>query len=207
MILRFSDCELDTDRQVLSRDGAPVKIEPQVYDLLKLLAQSPDRLITWDEIVENVWQGRAVSDSAISARVAAARKAVGDDGKQQAVIRTVARRGLEMVAAVEVVTTAKPNADQGRGSVRYTLNREGRSLAYSLIGNGPPLLRIAAVPLDMEVENTIPSLRDFTGILAQNFHYLRYDPMGFGLSDRDDDDHDFANGAEDALAVAKAVGW
>lgn len=91
----FANCELDTDRLTLTRSGRSITVEPQVFDLIRLLAENPDRVVTRDEMIEVVWKGRIVSESAISARIAAARKAVGDDGKRQAVIRTVARRGLQ----------------------------------------------------------------------------------------------------------------
>ncbi|MCE8508581.1 winged helix-turn-helix domain-containing protein [Ruegeria pomeroyi] len=100
----FSDCVLDARRHVLLRGGAPVALEPQVFDLLHLLMRNPGRLVSRDESLAEVWNGRIVSESAISARIAAARKAVGDDGKAQRIIRTIARRGLKFVAEVTADT-------------------------------------------------------------------------------------------------------
>jgi DNA-binding winged helix-turn-helix (wHTH) protein len=88
MKYHFADCFLDTDRHLLERGGVAQQIEPQVFDLLLLLLETHGRLVTRDEIVNSVWQGRIVSESAISARIAAARKAVGDNGKAQAVMAT-----------------------------------------------------------------------------------------------------------------------
>ena len=76
----FADCLLDTDTRTLMRAGAAVPVEPQVFDLLALLAANAERVVTTDEIVQVVWRGRIVSDSTISARIASARKAVGDTG-------------------------------------------------------------------------------------------------------------------------------
>ena len=87
----------DRPTKELRGDG-PRPVAPQVFDLLQLLAENPDRVVTRDEIIEGVWGGRIVSESAISARIASARKAVGDSGKSQSVIRTVQRRGLQFVA-------------------------------------------------------------------------------------------------------------
>lgn len=101
MEYRFADCVLDHARRTLTRGGDPVSLEPQVFDLIALLVSNPDRVIPRDELVDVVWGGRIVSDSAISARIASARKAVGDDGKRQEVIRTVARVGLQMATPVE----------------------------------------------------------------------------------------------------------
>ena len=102
-IIRFGAYALDLDRGELTRDGAPVRLEPQVYDLIRFLAQNPDRLISRDELVAEVWQGRFISDAAISTRMNAARKALGDDGTAQRVIRTMPRRGFRFVAQVETM--------------------------------------------------------------------------------------------------------
>ncbi|WP_319546406.1 transcriptional regulator [Ruegeria conchae] len=91
----FADCVLDTDAHNLLRHGSPVAVEPQVFDLLHLLIRNAGQLVSRDEIIDVVWDGRIVSDSAISARIAAMRKAVGDDGRSQTIIQTVARRGLK----------------------------------------------------------------------------------------------------------------
>ena len=97
---RFGECELDTVRHLLLRAGEPVHVEPQVFDLLRLLAESGADLVTYDPMVERVWRGRVVSDATLASRVAAARAAVGDDGRRQAVIRTVPRLGVQLVVPV-----------------------------------------------------------------------------------------------------------
>jgi DNA-binding winged helix-turn-helix (wHTH) protein len=126
MKLHFADCVLDTATLSLTRGGAPVAVEPQVFDLIRLLAEQSDRVVTRDELVVAVWGGRIVSESAISARVAAARRAVGDDGKRQALIRTIARRGLQMSVPVthsepEVGESSSPypRVSQGALDVHY----------------------------------------------------------------------------------------
>ena len=100
MDYRFADCVLDDTAFTLTRDGEVQSIEPQVFDLLHLLMRNPWKLISRDQLIEAVWSGRQVSDSAITARVAAARRVVGDDGKAQSIIRTVPRRGIQFVVDV-----------------------------------------------------------------------------------------------------------
>lgn len=85
----------------LIRDGVEFPVEPQVFELLILLAENPDRVVSKGEIIERVWQGRSVSDGAITTRINALRKAVGDDGKRQRVIRTIPMRGFRFVAELE----------------------------------------------------------------------------------------------------------
>jgi DNA-binding winged helix-turn-helix (wHTH) protein/TolB-like protein len=94
-IVKFDRFMVDLDAaQIRDSDGGVVPVEPQVFDLLALLSSSPGRLISHDEIIEKVWHGRIVSDSAIASRVNAARRALGDDGTAQRVIKTVRGRGF-----------------------------------------------------------------------------------------------------------------
>jgi DNA-binding winged helix-turn-helix (wHTH) protein len=79
----------------------PVAAEPQVVALLLFLIENRDRLVTRDEIVDAVWSGRIVSDAAISSRIKSARQAVGDDGNEQRIIRTIHGRGFRFIAEVE----------------------------------------------------------------------------------------------------------
>jgi len=105
MAWTFGDFELDPDRFQLSRRGVPVRLEPQVLDLLIHLIRNRDCMVTKDEIVGAVWQGQAVSDASISSRIRSARRAVDDNGERQAVIRTVHGRGFRFIPAV---TTLSP---------------------------------------------------------------------------------------------------
>ncbi len=99
MIHRFGECELDTDRCELRRGGEVVPIEPQVFELLGYLVAHPDRVVSKEELNEAIWNGRAVSDSALSSRIKSARQAIGDDGKSQSLIRTIHGRGFRFVGA------------------------------------------------------------------------------------------------------------
>jgi DNA-binding winged helix-turn-helix (wHTH) protein len=101
MRLAFDDYVLDAARRELRRSGDLVAIEPQVLELLLHFVQNPDRVITRDELLEAVWDGRVVSESAIANRVNAARRAIGDTGYDQRLIRTVPRKGYRFIAAVE----------------------------------------------------------------------------------------------------------
>nr|HRO15817.1 winged helix-turn-helix domain-containing protein [Paracoccus sp. (in: a-proteobacteria)] len=100
MKYRFADCCLDTDRHVFDRGGRAVHLEPQVFDLLVCLVRAAGELVTRETLLAEVWKGLHVSDAAVSARINAARRAVGDDGRAQRIIGTVARRGFRLAAAV-----------------------------------------------------------------------------------------------------------
>ncbi|MDU8911147.1 alpha/beta fold hydrolase [Aestuariicoccus sp. MJ-SS9] len=212
MHYRFTDCLLDIDALTLTRSGQPVAVEPQVFDLIRLLVENPGRVVTRDEIVAAVWGGRIVSESAISARIAAARKAVGDDGKAQKVIRTVARRGLQMVAEIAYPTDAAPNGTSQPKPVtpprvRYTSNPRGQMLAYTLFGTGPPVLNVSFFARSIEREWHVGTRRTILESLAQDHEVACYDEIGSGLSDPDMTGVTYPGKAEDALAAADAAGF
>lgn len=100
MVYQFDCYELDLDRFELRRDGTPVAIEPQVLSLLALLVDNRGRLVSKDEIHDSVWNGRIVSEAALSSRIRSARQAIGDGGDTQRLIRTVHGKGFRFVADV-----------------------------------------------------------------------------------------------------------
>jgi TolB-like protein len=128
----FSDYTLDVDRRELRRGSEPVPVEPQVFDLLILLIQNRDRVVSKDDLIASIWGGRIVSESALTSRVNAARKAVGDSGEHQRLIRTISRKGIRFVAEVsesadspaKVVTADRPSLP----SSSSTSPAENRSL-------------------------------------------------------------------------------
>jgi TolB-like protein/Tfp pilus assembly protein PilF len=96
----FADHTLDTDRRELRRGGEPIAVEPQVFDLLTYLVQNRERVVSKDDLFASVWGGRIVADSTLASRINAARKAIGDSGEEQKLIRTVARKGIRFVGEV-----------------------------------------------------------------------------------------------------------
>ena len=98
----FDNHTLDTDRRELRRGSMPIAVEPQVFDLLIYLVQNQHRVVSKDDLIASVWGGRIVSDSTLTSRINAARKAVGDSGEDQKLIRTVPRKGLRFVGAVRI---------------------------------------------------------------------------------------------------------
>src|SRR5258708_30543430 len=96
----FSNNPLPLDRRGLARGGGGIAMEPQVFDLLVYLIENRDRVVTKDNLIETIWDGRTVSESALTSRINAARKAVGDSGKDQGLIRTIARKGFRFVGDV-----------------------------------------------------------------------------------------------------------
>ena len=100
MLFLFSDHGLDTDRRELRRGTEAVAVEPQVFDLLVYLVENRDRVVNRDDLLASIWGGRIVSDSTLTSRINAARKAIGDSGEEQKLIRTIARKGFRFVGEV-----------------------------------------------------------------------------------------------------------
>lgn len=101
MLLVFDDCVLDLDRRELLRASQVIATAPQVFDLLVYLAQNREHVVSRDDLINAIWTGRIVSESTLASHINAVRKAVGDNGQQQSVIRTVARKGFRFVADVK----------------------------------------------------------------------------------------------------------
>src|SRR6476659_3596372 len=125
----------------------PVALEPQVFDLLVYLIENRDRVVSKDDLIASVWAGRIVSESTLTSRIAAVRKAIGDDGEQQAALRTIARKGMRFVGAVEQVESPAskdrpssfPANPQPRQEIRFCTASDGVRLAYARTGQGPIL--------------------------------------------------------------------
>ena len=110
MRFHFEKCVLDTDRRELRRGESSVPVQPQVFDLLVYLIENRDRVVTKDDLLKAVWNGRIVSESTLISRINAARRAIGDDGDQQRLIGTIARKGVRFIGEVEKrwVTSSLP---------------------------------------------------------------------------------------------------
>jgi DNA-binding winged helix-turn-helix (wHTH) protein len=110
MIYRFGDCELDEGRYELRRGGALVHLEPQVFEVLAYLARHRHRVVPKTELLDQIWGSRFVSESALTSRLKAARRAVGDSGREQRVIGTVHGRGYEFLTPVQPPATGPSTA-------------------------------------------------------------------------------------------------
>ena len=124
VLFLFEDYALDTDRRELRHGSAAIPIEPQVFDLLAYLIKNRERVASKDELVATIWGGRIVSESTLTTRINAARCAIGDNGAEQRLIKTLARKGLRFVGAVR--EEAKPETATTVGA-QHTATQQPKS--------------------------------------------------------------------------------
>ena len=207
MAYEFANCLIDPDKHLFECDGLPVHLEPQVFDLLLLLVDQKGRLVTKDDLVQTVWQGLSVSDATISARINAARKAVGDTGRVQAIIKTVHGRGFQLNVEVKAAAAPAQTPDLSRSdtqNIKFTRSSHGARIAFSKSGNGPPLVRVAHWLSHLELDWQSPVWRPLIETLDCENTLYRYDQRGTGLSSRDLEGAEIDAFVDDLKAVADA---
>ena len=203
MIFRTNSCTIDTDTCEVRLNGRHTPVEPQVFDLLVLLVTNRHRLVPKDEIVERIWNGRAISDATLSSRIRAARKAIGDDGNAQSLIRTVQRRGFRFVGGISIEHGGSesgsppvagkigrsgdvpPEAPELKQEIRYCRTPDGVRLAYARTGDGPPLVKAGNWMNHLEYDWESPVWGHVFRGLARRYSLIRYDARGGGMSDWD----------------------
>jgi DNA-binding winged helix-turn-helix (wHTH) protein len=140
VLYSFEDYGLDTDRRELRLRGDPVPVEPQVFDLLEYLIRNRERVVSKDDLIKEIWEGRDVFESAVHNRISAAREAIGDNGDDQRLILTLRRKGFRFVGKVgEDQTPAAdvPTASIEAGQPRATANAGGEDQPLAPISQVP----------------------------------------------------------------------
>ena len=219
MAFLFGDMVLDGVRRELRSGSTLLAIEPQVFDLLEFLIQNRERVVSRDDLLAAVWRGRVVSDSAIDARINAARRAIGDDGGQQRWIRTIARKGFRFIGDVReetglgtptlpaaAATTPGPTNSVSRAQeITFCRTSDGVNLAVACAGQGMPLVRPSFWLTHLEHDWQNPVRGPFWHFLADRFRLVRYDGRGLGFSDRDVADMSFSAFERDLEAVVDTL--
>jgi pimeloyl-ACP methyl ester carboxylesterase/DNA-binding winged helix-turn-helix (wHTH) protein len=219
MRILFSDYAIDASRRELSRKGTAVHVEPQVFDLILHLIHNRDRVVSKDDLIANVWNGRIVSESTLSNRINAARRAIGDSGEQQTFIKTIARRGLRFVGEVReealesqpanataVVGAAPPSPSAVSQEVTFCRTADGVNLAVATSGNGLPVVKTANWLNHIEFDWQSPVWWPLLNLLSEKFRLIRYDERGNGLSDWDVKDISFEAVVRDLETVVDSLG-
>ncbi|MEG3613721.1 alpha/beta fold hydrolase [Isoptericola haloaureus] len=209
---RFEEFELDAARYELRRDGAPVRVEPRVFDVLLYLVARRDRVVSKHELLDSVWGSRFVSEAALTTALRAARAAVGDSGGEQRLIRTAHGRGYQFVGGVRVpdgrAEPATPAASVGaeHQSIRFCRAGDGTRIAYASVGEGAPLVKAANWMSHLDLEWSTPVWSHWIKGLARNRTLIRYDERGCGLSDWEVPDFSLEAWVRDLETVVDACG-
>jgi pimeloyl-ACP methyl ester carboxylesterase len=208
----FGDCVIDPPRLELRRDGSVVHVEPQVFDVLVYLLRHRDRVVPKAELLDAVWGDRFVSDSALTSRLKAARRAIGDDGTAQRLIATLHGVGYRFVGEVRephatTTATAPPREDRGRTQeIRYCRTPADVRIAYASVGSGPPLVKSANWLTNLDLEWESPVWAHWIDALSARHRLVRYDERGCGLSDWDVREFSLDAWVEDLELVVDSVG-
>jgi DNA-binding winged helix-turn-helix (wHTH) protein/pimeloyl-ACP methyl ester carboxylesterase len=213
----FGDYAIDADRRELSRAGTAVHVEPQVFDLILHLIRNHDRVVSKDDMLENVWGGRIVSESTLSNRINAARRALGDSGERQQFIKTIARRGIRFVGEVredrvDAIAAAAPESNRTPAQttapqeVTFCRTPDGVNLAVATSGEGLPVVKAANWLNHIEFDWQSPVWSPLFALLSKRFRLIRYDERGNGLSDWDVKEISFESVVRDLETVVDTLG-
>lgn len=203
-----------------------------MFDLLIYLIENRDRVVSKDDLIASVWHGRIVSESTLTSRITSARKAIGDSGEQQALIRTMARKGIRFTGDVSERAalkdpTAPPTAAPAPGNppppthlptpqpvaphilrqeVHFCTSADGTQIAYASVGQGSPVIKTANWLNHLEFDWESPVWSPLFQAIAAEHQLIRYDARGNGLSDWDVPDMSFDAFVRDLETVVEAVG-
>jgi pimeloyl-ACP methyl ester carboxylesterase len=202
VVLAFDgDVEFDPVLFEVRRGGVAVPLEPQAFDVLAYLVSHRDRVVPKEELMDGVWGGRFVSETAVTSRIKQVRRALGDDGHSQRLIRTLHGRGYRFVAPVEARSGLRPTEP-----IRYTVS-DGLDIAYQVTGGGElDIVLISGFVSHLELDWADPRHAHFLHRLGSFGRLIRFDKRGTGMSDRPSGLPDVETRMHDVLAVMDAVG-
>lgn len=201
MIYVINERSVDTEAYEVRCGGSVVPVEPQVFDLLVLLLENAGRVVSKDEIFERVWNGRIVSDAALSSRIKAARRAIGDDGTKQALIRTVRRRGFRVVAEV-ARKAGSPGRPTSHGRIEGSARAVGPEMRERIdAGTAPTRPTVAVLPFRCKGEPGAEAIQGVDeGVRSGLARFRTFSVLADSSTDGVD------SSSSDAGRIAKAVG-
>ncbi|MDV3135034.1 alpha/beta fold hydrolase [Mycobacterium sp. 29Ha] len=214
-VWRFGQFVLDTQRYELRSGAELIRVEPQVFDVLTQLVSNAHRFVSKEELFDSVWGGRFVTEAALTSRIKAARRALGDDGESQRFIRTVRGRGYQFVGTLTADEPPAPAPQEiavpdepppPRQHIAFCKAADGVRLAYAVAGEGPPLVRAANWMTHLGYDIESPVWKHWVRDLSNNRQFIRYDERGCGLSDWDATEFTFDDWVTDLESVVEALG-
>ncbi|MBX7433174.1 alpha/beta fold hydrolase [Mycobacterium sp. Y57] len=209
-VWRWDDFVLDTGRYELRHADGVIRVEPQVFDVLTQLVSNHERFVSKEELFDTVWGGRFVGEAALTSRIKAVRRALGDDGESQRYIRTVRGRGYQFVGTLHPEESAPPPAlpepEVPRQHIAFCRAADGIRLAYAMVGEGAPLVRAANWMTHLGYDIESPVWQHWVRDMSVQHTFIRYDERGCGLSDWEAGDFTFDDWVADLESVVEALG-
>jgi pimeloyl-ACP methyl ester carboxylesterase/DNA-binding winged helix-turn-helix (wHTH) protein len=183
----FDAYRFDVETGRLWSGATEIRLTPRASDVLKQLVRHAGEPVSKQDLFASVWNGVAVSDDALTSCILEIRRALDDDPKHPRFIETRHRRGYLFVAPLSdhagVAPVARSESQASAQDIRFCTTTDGYSLAYSMVGSGPCIVRVLGYFSHLEAEWEWPDLRRFWEHLAERHTVLRYDGRGTGLSD------------------------
>jgi pimeloyl-ACP methyl ester carboxylesterase/DNA-binding winged helix-turn-helix (wHTH) protein len=211
----FGPFRLEVDERRLTRSGRAVPLRTKVFDTLCVLVEHSGRLLTKHELMQSIWPDTVVEENNLNHNISTLRRTLDERVTGQQYIETVPRVGYRFVAEVTI-----PNG-QGHGlepapavapghslrqEIRFCTTRDGVRIAYSTVGNGPPLVKAANWLNHLEFEWESPVWKHWIHTFSTHHRFVRYDERGCGLSDWQIPEQSFDAWVQDLETVVDALG-
>lgn len=215
MVYRFADFELDQTERRLSRAGALIPLRAKVFDTLCLLVESHGRLLRKEHLIQKLWPDSIVEENNVDHNISRLRRLLGEGENGQKFIETVPRQGYRFVAEVQQdrepvlkkLETIHPAQDVPEQEIRFFTTKDKVRIAYTMGGDGPPLVRAVDWLNHLDFEWKNPFRRHWFSEVMRHQTLLRYDQRGSGLSDWNITDFSFERSLSDFEELIAAVGF
>jgi len=213
-VYAFGNFRLDVGERRLLREGRPIPLTTKVFETLVVLLERPGRLLTKDELVRRLWPDTVVEENNLTQNISVLRRALGRQPSGESFIETVPRVGYRFVGDVTPPRATAPPpptalpapARTRRQEIRFCTSGDGTRIAYSTVGEGPPLAKAANWLSHIEYEWDSPVWTHWIREISQRHLFVRWDERGSGLSDWTADDLSLDAWVRDQEAVVDALG-
>jgi len=214
MVFRFGLFQLDVKERRLLRQGELVPLRGKIFDTLALLVQNHGRLLPKKDLIEQLWPDSIVEENNLDHNISKLRRALEDGTNGQRFIETVPRQGYRFIAEVQAAPTSQASSnaelilrdDAPEQQIQFFTTTDGVRIAYSIGGNGPPLVRAVDWLNHLDFEWKNPFRRHWFSELMSRHTFLRYDQRGSGLSDWNVTDFSFERSLQDFEELIATTG-